>query len=229
LSPAVDRAKKFFGSTYQSLFDQLTYKLTILLQDRLYQPTKAKEILLGDNTESDYLIFTLYQLILLGVISGKELEDYLYHINFLGRDAVTRDNAIKIRKLGDECHAIHGKVNSVHAVLINMTNIGPMAIDMEENVVKALPKGVDLKKIKSFKMYIPTEGALGFATNLVGLGVMEFQSVIDILMDMTGKWLNGKVLDDKFLISLSRHLSVIPKAEEHRQMLYEIVTEALAE
>jgi len=229
VGPAVDRAKKFFGSTYQSLFDQLTYKLTILLQDRLYQPTKAKEILLGDNTESDYLIFTLYQLILLGVISGKELEDYLYHINFLGRDAVTRDNAIKIRKLGDECHAIHGKVNSVHAVLINMTNIGPMAIDMEENVVKALPKGVDLKKIKSFKMYIPTEGALGFATNLVGLGVMEFQSVIDILMDMTGKWLNGKVLDDKFLISLSRHLSVIPKAEEHRQMLYEIVTEALAE
>ena len=229
VGPAVDRAKKFFGSTYQSLFDQLTYKLTILLQDRLYQPTKAKEILLGDNTESDYLIFTLYQLILLGAISGQELEDYLYHMNFLGRDAVTRDNAKKIRKLGDECHTIHGKVNSVYAALINMTNIGPMAVDMEEKVTNALPKGMDLKKIKNFKMYIPTEGALGFATNLTGLGVMEFQSILDVMMDMTGKWLNGKVLDDKYLISLSRHLSVIPKAQEHKDTLYEIVTQALGE
>lgn len=229
VGPAVDRIKKFFGSTVQSLFDQLTYKLTILLQDRLYQPTKAKEILLGDNTESDYLIFTLYQLILLGEISGKELEDYLYHLNFLGRDAVTRDNAVRIRKLGEECHAIHGKVNSVYAVLINMTNIGPMAVDMEENVRKAMPSRLYLDKIKTFKKYIPTEGALGFATNLVGLGVMEFQSIIDVTMDMTGKWLNGKVVDDKYLISLSRHLSVIPKAEEHKQMLHEIITQALSE
>jgi hypothetical protein len=150
VGPAVDRIKKFFGSTVQSLFDQLTYKLTILLQDRLYQPTKAKEILLGDNTESDYLIFTLYQLILLGEISGKELEDYLYHLNFLGRDAVTRDNAVRIRKLGEECHVIHGKVNSVYAVLINMTNIGPMAVDMEENVRKAMPSRLYLDKIKTF-------------------------------------------------------------------------------
>ena len=46
---------------------------------------------------------------------------------------------------------------------------------------------------------------------------------------MTGKWLNGKVLDDKYLISLSRHLSVIPKAQEHKDTLYEIVTQALGE
>ena len=100
---------------------------------------------------------------------------------------------------------------------------------MEEKVTNALPKGMDLKKIKNFKMYIPTEGALGFATNLTGLGVMEFQSILDVMMDMTGKWLNGKVLDDKYLISLSRHLSVIPKAQEHKDTLYEIVTQALGE
>jgi hypothetical protein len=100
---------------------------------------------------------------------------------------------------------------------------------MAENINKALPAGIDLDKIKTFKRYIPTEGALGFATNLVGLGVMEFQSILDVMMDMTGKWLNGKVVDDKYLISLSRHLSVIPKAQKHKDMLYDIVTQALAE
>ena len=72
-------------------------------------------------------------------------------MNFLGRDAVTRDNAKKIRKLGDECQTIHGKVNSVYAALINMTNMGPMAVDMEEKVLNALPKGIDIKNNKKFR------------------------------------------------------------------------------
>ncbi|MCX7999736.1 MAG: hypothetical protein N3A69_12430 [Leptospiraceae bacterium] len=124
LGQAIERTKKFLISSYQSLFDQLSYKLTILLQDRIYQPTNAKEILMGDNTESDYLIFTLYQLILLGEIQGKKLEDYLYKLNFLGRDAVTRDNAKKIVEFANECIAIHGRKNPVECVLINLTDIG---------------------------------------------------------------------------------------------------------
>ncbi len=225
---ALDRAKKFFGATFQSLFDQMSYKLSTLLGARIYQPTKAKEILLGDNTESDYLIFSLYQIILLGLIQGKELEDYLYKLNFLGRDAVTRDYAKKICRLQDENIAIHGKVNSVHSVFINMTNLGPMANEMEQNVLNVFPKNLDIKTTKDFKMYVPTEGALGFATNLTGLGVLEFDSLLEITKDLTGKWLNGKVLDEKYLVSLTRNLSVIPKAEKTRQELYEIVKTALA-
>ncbi len=66
LDPLGRAQKKFLGASYQSLFDQMSYKLSILLYDRIYQPTSSKEILLGDNTESDYMIFTLYQLICLG-------------------------------------------------------------------------------------------------------------------------------------------------------------------
>jgi hypothetical protein len=227
LNPAWERIKKFFGATYQSLFDQLSYKLSILLQDRLYQPTKAKEILLGDNSESDYFIFTLYQLILLGEIEGKTLEDYLYRLNFLGRDAVTRDNAKRIRALADECRAIHGDVNSVAGVLINMTDMGPMADTMEENVKKALPSSIQLSKIKSVKKYIPTEGALGFAVNLQGLGVLEFDSVIKICTSMVGKWLDGKVIDDKYILSLTKHLSVTKSAEKEKQALREVIITAL--
>jgi hypothetical protein len=221
---AWERAKKFFGSTYQSLFDQLSYKLSTLLHSRIYQPTKSKEILLGDNTESDYFIFTIYQYILLGLIRGKDLEDYLYKLNFLGRDAVTRDYAKRICNLQEECLSIHGEVNSVHSVLINMTNLGPMAFEMEENVKKALPPNLPSDQIKN---YIPTEGALGFATNLTGLGVLEFQSVLDVTVDLTGKWLNGKVLDEKYLLSLARNLSVVKKAENQKQELYKILKEAL--
>ncbi len=221
------RAKKFFGSTYQSLFDQLSYKLSTLLASRLYQPTKVKEILLGDNTESDYMIFSLYQLILTGDIEGKELEDYLYNLNFLGRDAVTRDYAKKICKLQEENIVLHGKVNPVHSVFINMTNLGPMFQEMEDHILKAMPPTINIKTHKNFKMYVPTEGAMGFVVNLAGLGVMEFQSVLDVTMDMTGKWLNGKVLDEKYLVSLTRNLSVIPKAEKTRSTLFDIVKEAL--
>lgn len=229
-NPAVERMKKFFGSTYQSLFDQLSYKLSILLQDRIYQPTKTKEILLGDNTESDYLIFTLYQLILLGELRGKPLEDYLYNLKFLGRDAVTRDQARRIRALADECASIHGDTNSVFAVMINMSRLGLLATDMQEHLGKALPSSINLTKLKKkFKPYIGTEGALGFALNLHGMGVLSFESVVSILSELTGQWLDGKVIDEKYLLSVTRHLSVIPEAEEARQKLYEIVEKALGD
>jgi hypothetical protein len=105
-----------------------------------------------------------------------------------------------------------------------MTNLGPMAFEMEENVKKALPPNLPSDQIKN---YIPTEGALGFATNLTGLGVLEFQSVLDVTVDLTGKWLNGKVLDEKYLLSLARNLSVVKKAENQKQELYKILKEAL--
>ncbi|MCE9498996.1 MAG: hypothetical protein K8R21_00515 [Leptospira sp.] len=227
LGPAMDRVKKFFGSSYQSLFDQLTYKLTILLQDRLYQPKKVKEILLGDNTESDYFIFSLYQFIIMGEIGGDALEEYLYNLNFLGRDAVTRDNAKIIRKLADECIATHGKYNSVEYVLINMTYMGPMTDEMKRNVQKALPPNVNLDSIKSFKLYFPTEGALGFAIILHSLKILEFKSVIEVATEMIGKWYDGKVVDDKYILSLTKHLSVPDFAQADKEILRDVMERAL--
>jgi len=227
VTPAMERIKKFLGSSYQSLFDQLTYKLSILLQDRIYQPKNAKEVLLGDNTESDYFIFSLYQLILAGTIEGDKLEEFLYHLNFLGRDAVTRDNAKKIRQLADECIATHGKQNSVHLVLINMTNMGPMVDEMWNNVISALPNGVDLTRVPNFKNYIPTEGAVGFAVILQSLGVLDFQDVIDIATSMVGSWTGGRVVDENYLLSLTRILSVPESAEKEKATLHEVIEKAL--
>lgn len=208
ITPALDRARKYFKSTIQSLYDQLTYKLSILLQDRVYQPTKAREILLGDNTESDYLIFTLYQLILLGEIEGRALEDYLYHLNFLGRDAVNRDNAKRIRQLGEKCIAIHGKKNSVQAVLINRTIMGPSPIVMDAHVRNALPTGLNIDKTKKFVWYEPTNGALGFALILHSQGVIGFDSLIEVLKGMIGKYHNGMIVDKYYLKQLAEDMRI---------------------
>ncbi|MDX1958815.1 MAG: phosphatase domain-containing protein [Leptospiraceae bacterium] len=229
LKPALDRTGKFFKSSYQSLFDQLSYKLTILLQDRLYQPTKCKEILLGDNTESDYLIFTLYQLILLGVLQGTELENFLYKLNFLGRDAVTRDNARKIADLAREITNIHGNKNSVFAVLINETSIGPNANQMRQNVYHAMPSSLNLLKLKNFTMFEPTSGALGFATILHALGVIEFDSLLTVLKSMLGKWFHGVVVDEKFLLKTAQAMNVPEYAQKHKDLIAGILTQCVAE
>ena len=225
--PAVERTKKFLTSSIQSLYDQLTYKLSILLQDRLYQPTKAKEILLGDNTESDYLIFSLYQLLLLGEIEGRALEDYLYHLNFLGRDAVTRDNARKIRMLSEECISIHGKLNSVSLVLINQTHMGPEAQEMESHFRNALPTGMNIDKIAKFKPYQPLVGALGFAVVLYSEGVIQHDSMLNVLKGMIGKWHNGRVVDKEYLINLTKSIKVLPSYEENWKEVKEILLKSL--
>lgn len=229
LGLAIERAKKFLISSYQSLFDQLSYKLTILLQDRIYQPTNAKEILIGDNTESDYLIFTLYQLILMGEIHGKKLEDYLYHLNFLGRDAITRDSAKKIVELANECIAIHGKRNPVECVLINQTDIGPEKEKLFQYVYDAMPSGLNLYKLKRFSMFYPTQGALGFAVILHSLGILEFDSVLEVMKGLVGKYHNGKIVDKLYLKNLAENLSVPEFAKPQRDLVCSILLRALEE
>jgi hypothetical protein len=227
LKPGLDRIKKFWYSSYQSLFDQLTYKLSTLLQNRLYQPTHCKEILMGDNTESDYLIFTLYQLILLELISGKELEDYLYELHFLGRNAVTRDNAIKIKKLASECIATHGQVNPVKLVLINQSHIGLEPNEMKEHIDRALPIGVDIYHLNNFALYYSTEGALGFALILHASGVIPFEAVLNVATSMLGKWSNGIVIDDKYLLAHCKRLTVPVSAKEYKKKLIEVIETAV--
>ncbi|MCB1323090.1 MAG: hypothetical protein KDK34_22730, partial [Leptospiraceae bacterium] len=53
ISHSVERTLKFLGSSFQSLFDQIAYKTITLLENRQMQPTEAREILMGDNTEGD--------------------------------------------------------------------------------------------------------------------------------------------------------------------------------
>ncbi|TGK04284.1 hypothetical protein EHQ53_03805 [Leptospira langatensis] len=224
---ALERVRKFAGSSFQSLFDQLAYKLTILLRDRIYLPTNSKEILMGDNTESDYLIFILYQIILTGALQGKELEDYLYKLNFLGRDAITRDNAKLIRELAEENRRIHGDINPVELVLVNKTELGPSSEEMQWNVRGALPTGIDPWKISELKPYLPTDGALGFALILVEKEILDLSSVLKIAGEMAGQWFEGKVIDSDFLLELANKLELPKEAQPIHKKFVKTLKEVL--
>lgn len=222
--PAWSRTKKFFGASIQSLYDQMSYKLSILLYDRIYQPTPSKEILLGDNTESDYMIFTLYQLICLGKIEGDELEEYLYKLNFLGRDAITRDSAKRIRKLGEEVVRIHDRVNPVVLSLINRTSVGPDESDMRLKVKEALPFGLYEEMYSGENVpFYGTEGALGMGVILASAGFLETSQILSIAAGMVGKMLDGKLVDEVLLMSILENLTI----PEHAKATKFQVTEGL--
>jgi hypothetical protein len=227
---AMRRVQKFLGASYQSLFDQMAYKLSILLQSRLYMPTHTKEILLGDNTESDYMIFTLYQLILLQDWEADELEEYLYKLNFLGRDAITRDNARKIRRLAEENWKIHGKFNPVEIAIINATQYGPNEKDMLTNVNLALPSG-GLRQENLFESRQPfygSEGAIGFAIHLHNQGLIELESIFQVTLSMVGDWHEGKVIDDEYLLQSIKDLTTT-SAEEKRAIVEEVLLRATSD
>jgi hypothetical protein len=222
---AFKRTSKFLGASYQSLFDQMAYKLSILLQARTYMPTNSKEILLGDNTESDFMIFTLYQLILLQDWTGDELEEYLYKLNFLGRDAITRDNAKMIRKLAEENWKIHGKVNPVQIALINETDHGLNEKNMLTQVMLALPGGGKRAElVLGDKVpFFASQGALGLALHLHSAGYLEFESIFQATLTMVGEWMEGKVIDDRYLLELSKKLTASsPLVEEKRKIVEEV-------
>ena len=122
LRSMLSEGMKYISSNIWSLFDQVGYKLEMLLRNRLMQPRHSKEILVGDNSEGDFFIFVLYQLLLKGYCLGKGLEDYLAQFNFLGRDALTKESAQRIYALTKENIDLHGKRNPVHAIWINYAN-----------------------------------------------------------------------------------------------------------
>lgn len=226
--PAWSRTKKFLGASYQSLFDQMSYKLSILLYDRIYQPTSSKEILLGDNTESDYMIFTLYQLICLGKIEGDELEEYLYKLNFLGRDAITRDSAKRIRKLGEEIVRIHDRKNPVSLSLINKTSKGPSEKEMREKVKEALPFGLyDELFVGENVPFYGTEGALGMSLILGSKGYLELDQVLSVAAGMIGKVLDGKLVDETYLFEILDNLTIPKESISLQAKLRESLISAL--
>ncbi|MCB1304287.1 MAG: hypothetical protein KDK37_08415 [Leptospiraceae bacterium] len=192
---ALDRSMKYMGSSFQSLFDQVSYKLETLLQMRIHRPTGAKEILMGDDTESDYLIFTLYQCLLSGWIHGDRLQQYLYKLQFKDREALTRDSARRIAALTDRNLQVHGTVNPVGAVWINRAasnNTDQMRKEIEES----LPSDWDVKPdLDTIVFPVACEGSAGFAMHALETGFVKTDEVVRFLHSLEGKILKEEVLD----------------------------------
>lgn len=153
LNEMFNRSIKFLNATMQTMVDQTAYKLIVLLSLRKMQPSFSKEILIGDNTESDFLIFTLYQLFLGGYIEDNSIIDFLYHLKFKEKEAIHRDLAYQIYKLVQENHQIHGKINPVYASFIHRAYPIPDQNGINELLEESLKKKID--ELKNLKIKLP--------------------------------------------------------------------------
>jgi hypothetical protein len=166
---SVQKLKK--GNLKKKLSNQVAYKLVILLENRLMQPTGAKEILLGDNTESDYFIFALYQVLLSGKIKPERLESYLSTLQFQERDPMTEDQVIRIRQLTLENLAVHGPVNPVSGAWINRAYPDPDPGEIDKTIHTYLPG--DSGYGNEISPIILCPGAVGFTLASIDAGLMS--------------------------------------------------------
>lgn len=197
VSGALDRSLKYVTSSLQSLFDQVGYKLETLLENRVMQPTGAREVLMGDNTESDFFIFTLYQILLTGRLRDDQLVDYLYHLRFHGREALTRDYASRIARLTTLNLQIHGKINPVEHVWINQAYITPNQEEAEKMIDEALPDNA--YKWGTIKKPILVRGAVGFMLYSLECGLIDLDQFRESWKSMEGKKLGDILLDKNYL------------------------------
>lgn len=183
LTQTMERSLKFLGSSLASLFDQVAYKLGTLLENRLMQPTGAREVLMGDNTEGDYFIFVLYQYLLMGEITGKDLENYLYKLNFQDREALTRDASRRIVKLVERNLELHGKVNPVEAVWIHRSNDDPDQLRIYELILESLPEKMrdGFRDSDQIKRPVTCRTGVGFALAAYDRGLLDEAAVREII------------------------------------------------
>lgn len=197
LQHSLERTAKFFGSSLASIFDQISYKLLTLLENRLMQPPRVREILMGDNTEGDFFIFSLYQFLLRGDLTGQELEDYLYHLHFQNREALTRDAARRIRQLTERIHAELGTDNTVRAVWINRSREEPDEAAMLAEIRKALPVELRPAFDDGTGLALPRAcaGGAGFALAALDEGSIDLEAALRVLRVLPGDTFGEEPID----------------------------------
>lgn len=201
------------SSDIKKLSSHIGYKLIILLENRLMQPTHAREIIMGDNTESDFFIFTLYQLILTGTLPTGRLEEYLSGLSFRGSSPPTPGQIHQIIRLADENLRLHGKVNPVHRAWINIAYEAPDDNELKKMILADLPSKIDADNI--LKNLQGCRGAPGFAMAAFDAGLIgknQFKKIWEAVEGSSTP--DGGFYDRTFL---ERTLTEYPFLEESRR------------
>lgn len=88
-----DQWSRIRRGKFRHLREQVGYKLTELLQDRLQEPAGTVEYLFGDDWESDPLIYSLYADVIAGVLDSEGLRRIL-GVLMVDRELAARANAL---------------------------------------------------------------------------------------------------------------------------------------
>ncbi len=185
LRASLEGGMKFISTNMLSLFDQVGYKLEMLLRNRLMQPSSAKEILIGDNLESDFFIFTLYQLLLSGKCSQDKLAEHLAQVSFQGRESLTTKHIQTICRLTTENLNLHNSQNPVCNIWINRAKEEPNQKIMQELITSSLPGELRNAYSTSQDICQPRLCKHGFEMGLAAFdeGILQIQGVQAVLQD----------------------------------------------
>ena len=84
-----DQLRNLMRGRFRSLTEQVGYKLAELLEARVRGPVAQREVLFGDDWESDPLIYSLYADVLAGALDTERLRDILGRLS-VERAAIAR-------------------------------------------------------------------------------------------------------------------------------------------
>ena len=156
--------------------EQLGFKLTALLQLREHLPHGAREVLMGDDLETDALAFSLYSDALSGRLDGRQV------LNVLRTHGVARDDARNICEHVSSLRAAASQpFAGVRRALIRMERHGA-----PEDFLEYAPR-----------LWI-CKGAFQMALGLWSLGSLSTSGVCRVARDLGGRGISPDELDDRF-------------------------------
>lgn len=98
-----------------ALKEQVGYKLGHLLRGRLELPTNAAEILMGDDSEADFVVYSIYHRLMSGELDGETANKEML------RGGVDPTQAGELITLAAKVRATLGGFRPVKAIYINLT------------------------------------------------------------------------------------------------------------
>jgi len=99
-----------------ALKEQVGYKLGHLLRGRLDLPVKAAEILLGDDSEADFVVYSIYHRLMSGELSGETAKKEML------RGGVDAEQIPELLELTNRVRETLGGFSPVKAIYINLTS-----------------------------------------------------------------------------------------------------------
>jgi hypothetical protein len=209
--PSLQRASSFLEPYIHNFFDQTGYKLILLLKNRLSYPKRVKEILIGDNTETDFLIFMLYKKILEDKDTPEDWHSFFQKFTFSGKRVLTKNQIEVIIKLITRVRELlESPYAYVPLVLIHNADTSN-SIEKIRNIFTKYGLNFKVNSLKDkddaiVDMYI-CENALQMAVILTKKGYLEEESYDPIKSSMFGKRLRDVKIDQNYFRTLEEQKS----------------------
>lgn len=180
---------------FRNLREQVGYKLTELLRQRAQCPIEARELLFGDDWESDPVIYSLYADLLAERVQGEELPQILTQI---GVDPELIDQAMQLSR------DVH-KIDAVERIYINLERRTPPA--------SFLPFGARL---------IPTFNYFQTACCLYQDGYLDPTAIVDVARSLMEEaaYPPRQLLNSLADIERRGHLHQAIRAEIERELVH---------